>query len=108
MRKAKRFYISIERYGLEEKTGHEKSSGDDRKMERSKAVELLEKSGYDIDSSNNIPTALVTCTTRKEFDRKVQEIEKLLKNNGYNSSFGVRMNHGAARKTSGESAYAGK
>jgi hypothetical protein len=57
-------------------------------MERAQAVELLTSHGYKAVIEDNIPMIYLPEMPQREFNRKVQEIDSLLRDNGYGRSYG--------------------
>jgi hypothetical protein len=57
-------------------------------MEREQTVELLTSRGYKAVIEDNIPMVYLPEMPQREFNRKVQEIDSLLRDNGYVRSYG--------------------
>lgn len=56
------------------------------KMSKEEAVKILEKAGYTEKVENSVVIAKIEKFSQKEFDR----VRKILREAGYNSSFGVK------------------
>lgn len=56
------------------------------KMSKEEAVKILEKAGYTAKVENSVVIAKIEKFSQKEFDR----VRKILREAGYNSSFGVK------------------
>lgn len=56
------------------------------KMSKEEAVKILEKAGYVAKVENSVVVAKIEKFSQKEFDR----VRKILREAGYNSSFGVK------------------
>lgn len=57
-----------------------------KKMSKEEAVLILEKAGYTAKIENSVVIAKIEKFSQKEFDR----VRKILREAGYNSSFGVK------------------
>jgi hypothetical protein len=57
-----------------------------KKMSKEEAVLILEKVGYTAKIENSVVIAKIEKFSQKEFDR----VRKILREAGYNSSFGVK------------------
>ena len=57
-------------------------------MDKSQAKALLESNGYVAEIENGLLYVHLIVKSQKELNRKAQEIDKILKENGFNRSYG--------------------
>ena len=57
-------------------------------LEKEKAVELLKEHGFESSIEDNLLYVYLIVKSQKELNRQAQEIDKILKENGFNRSYG--------------------
>ena len=57
-------------------------------LEKEKAVELLKEHGFEASIEDNLLYVHLIAKSQKELNRQAQEIDKILKENGFNRSYG--------------------
>ena len=57
-------------------------------LEKGKAVELLKEHSFEASIEDNLLYVHLIVKSQKELNRQAQEIDKILKENGFNSSYG--------------------
>ena len=57
-------------------------------MDKTQAKALLESNGYVAEIENGLFSVHLIVKSKKELNRQVQEIDKILKENGFNRSYG--------------------
>ena len=57
-------------------------------MDKSQAKAFLESNGYVAEIENGLLYVHLIVKSQKELNRQAQEIDKILKENGFNSSYG--------------------
>lgn len=66
-------------------------------MSKEEAVQLLTAAGYKTKVENSVVIARVENFTKKEFEK----VRKILKDAGYNSSFGIKESKGGRKECPG-------
>lgn len=67
-------------------------------MSKEEAVQLLTAAGYKAKVENSVVIARVENFTKKEFEK----VRKILKDTGYNSSFGIKESKGEEKNVQDE------
>ena len=57
-------------------------------LEKEKAVELLKEHGFEASIEDNLLYVHLIVKSQKELNRQSKEIDKILKENGFNRSYG--------------------
>jgi hypothetical protein len=60
-------------------------------MKKEQVVELFRSHGYTVAIEDGIPIVSLPEMSQREFGKRIKEIRSLLKDNGYNQSFGWRI-----------------
>ena len=57
-------------------------------MEQEEAIKLLNDTGFSTEIRNGILYAIINYKSKTELTRQCKEVHKLLRNNGYNKTYG--------------------
>jgi hypothetical protein len=60
-------------------------------MKKEHVVELLKSHGYTVAIEDGIPIVILPGMSQRELGKRIKEIRSLLKDNGYNQSFGWKV-----------------